>query len=809
MKAAINGFFQQYLTKQILRNILLVYFMFVMLVNVLKDSIQGVENSLLILMIAAGLLLGWFLAISEVRVWKTVLITFLSGSTVLMIRVGRLGDLIWSLFGQILDLGFQTWQWISQGSEIPKSNAIPIGIAELGSRILTLGSRLLVWIQSVFRGKAIFDPVATAFIWGIFIWVITVWAIWVTIRYKKPLLGVIPILVLTSLSLVYIGSSVYNLIPMLGITIGLVIMGRYDAYEDQWKMDEITFAGIIREQMLFFSLVMALGLMLFAAISPSLSIQNIADFINRITSDSINEDDLVRSLGLEPQNRSGDVNVIDSRQSGGLPNRHLIGSDEKLGDQIVMIIQVQELSGTQLEDLKPEEELYYWRSLTYDQYNGRGWISRDSTDKEYHAGEKTLSSWPDTYQLIRQKVEYVEDLNGLLFSAGIPLSIDQDFEVAWRVQNTNQVTFDIFGATLTADVYTADSLQPRGSMSELRETQQDYPLWITNRYIGLPGSVPDRVLALARDITATEVTPYDRAIAIETFLRRFPYTLNLPQPPYDRDITDYFLFSAKRGYCDYYATAMVVLSRAAGLPARLVTGYIGGYYDENLDAYLITADLAHAWVEIYFPGYGWIIFEPTGGRQEIDRPENPIPKFAQGYQSSFDPLVPEKEPIIINWWLITLGIFLGLPLIGFIIYFVDDIILKRLAPEKQLSRIYRRIYRYSRWLGLSPKPGDTPWTFNKNLIKLISRYGKGSKEAEWALYGADLLREITQSYYLVLYSPGRGEGLDLQETAHNFRDFRFRLWYLLLLVRAYPYRLLRYFLWDSAPMIIGTRPTQL
>jgi len=101
MKVAIRGFIEQYITKQFLRNMLLVYLIFIVLVNVLRDSIQGVENSLLMLMIAIGLILGWLLAISKLEVWKSILITILSGGTILLIRVGRLGSLIWSLFEQI------------------------------------------------------------------------------------------------------------------------------------------------------------------------------------------------------------------------------------------------------------------------------------------------------------------------------------------------------------------------------------------------------------------------------------------------------------------------------------------------------------------------------------------------------------------------------------------------------------------------------------------------------------------------------------------------------------------------------------
>jgi len=141
MIKAIRSFIKKHLTSRTLRNIALVYLLFVMLVNVLRDSIQGVENSLLMLMIAVGLLLGWSLAISDVSSWKTALIAFISGGTILTIRVGRLGTLISTLFGQIFDLGVQTFLGTIEEGGISRSTTIPVGIAELGTRILTLESR--------------------------------------------------------------------------------------------------------------------------------------------------------------------------------------------------------------------------------------------------------------------------------------------------------------------------------------------------------------------------------------------------------------------------------------------------------------------------------------------------------------------------------------------------------------------------------------------------------------------------------------------------------------------------------------------
>ena len=104
-----------------------------------------------------------------------------------------------------------------------------------------------------------------------------------------------------------------------------------------------------------------------------------------------------------------------------------------------------------------------------------------------------------------------------------------------------------------------------------------------------------------------------RLLAIEAYLRTISYTLDVPAPPLDRDVADYFLFDLRRGYCDYFATAMVVLARSVGIPARLVTGYASGGYDVISAQFVVLEKDAHSWVEVYFPSYGWVEFEPTSG----------------------------------------------------------------------------------------------------------------------------------------------------------------------------------------------------
>lgn len=803
MISGTSSFIKQHLNIKTVRNWLLVLGIFTVLTNILRDSIQGVENSLLLLMILTGLVIGWLFSLSAIRVWLAGLFSLLIGTLILIVRVGRLGNLLRSFFHQVLIIIGQIPGWIKNTDQPFNTETVPLLLVDLQTRVATLGSRLFTWTENIFQGSPLYDPVAIAFLWGFLIWIIAIWTMWLVFRHQKPILGITPALILASTTLVYTDKSPYNLIPILGVIIGLVILMNYDHREKAWREDNLEIATTIRGKMVQLTLLLAVVLMSLAAAFPSISVENITDAINRLSRNSIDDEDLARSLGLDPPRVTANINVFDNQKWGGLPNLHLVGSNPELSDQVVMVIEVEELSPVEVEEEETGERIYYWRGLTYDRYVGRGWVSRSVIEVSFQPGDKTLASWPDSYQVIRQKVEILEDNRRLLFSAGIPLSADQEFQVAWRLKGTDQVDFDMFGASIERDTYWVDSLQPRGGEVELRGAGQDYPTWIREMYIPLPDTVPERVIALARDLTVNEPTPYDRAVAIETYLRKIPYSLELPPPPTDEDLADYFLFGAQKGYCDYYATTMVVLARAAGIPARFVTGYIGGFYDQDHGVYLVTADLAHSWVEIYFPDYGWIIFEPTGGRPAIDRPDISAPKFSWDYPASYDPLAPKGEKTPINWsTLIPLSILIVI-FLGVVVFLLADVILARIQIKRQLPVIYKRIYRIARWMGVHPQPGDTPYDFIQELIHLLGEFGSGNKRASWLLEAEGMLEEITWTYYLVLFHPDHGRGIQTEEIALTYRKLRIRLWYLWFLVLVYPNHFLRFFLWEDEPLSIS------
>jgi transglutaminase-like putative cysteine protease len=131
------------------------------------------------------------------------------------------------------------------------------------------------------------------------------------------------------------------------------------------------------------------------------------------------------------------------------------------------------------------------------------------------------------------------------------------------------------------------------------------------RYLQLPEKLDPRIPELARKITASAVSPYHRAFAIEHYLTtQFSYTLQLPSEPPADPIAD-FLFHRRRGHCEYFASSMAVLLRSIGIPSRVITGFRGAQFNKVNDNYIVRASDAHSWVEAYISGAGWMSFDPT------------------------------------------------------------------------------------------------------------------------------------------------------------------------------------------------------
>ncbi|MDQ2085994.1 transglutaminase domain-containing protein [Herbivorax sp. ANBcel31] len=141
---------------------------------------------------------------------------------------------------------------------------------------------------------------------------------------------------------------------------------------------------------------------------------------------------------------------------------------------------------------------------------------------------------------------------------------------------------------------------------------KDYSNFVFDNYTFVPDTVPDRVHQLAQEITKDEKNNFDKAKKIETYLaKNYFYTLLPGNIPEERDFVDYFLFDINEGYCTYFATSMAILARCVGIPTRYVEGYRLPLEKSENDLYEVRNNHAHAWVEAYFEGIGWVAFEPT------------------------------------------------------------------------------------------------------------------------------------------------------------------------------------------------------
>jgi hypothetical protein len=352
------------------------------------------------------------------------------------------------------------------------------------------------------------------------------------------------------------------------------------------------------------------------------------------------------------------------------------------------------------------------------------------------------------------------------------------------VDQSTLLQADMFAATSNAQSYRAQSYIPQVSVQKLREDASNYPQEILDRYLQLPALTP-RVRQLAEALTDNQPNEYDKAKAIETYLREtYPYDLNIPAPPEDQDVTDYFLFELRRGYCDYYATAMVVLARASGLPARFVSGYASGSYDAPNAQYVVRELNAHSWAEIYFPRIGWIEFEPTASEPEIERPALELDEPDLSHQAP-DQRVTE----LLNRFRLVNAIYLfaptGIFLLFLFIYYtwIERWQYLRLTPAAAVEKIYRKLYRQGRSLAGERTRAETAYEFKQKLVDHMNSMEKHSSRKRLPLSSQNEIDLLTALYQATLFGQNDIHKSDVIKALKAWKHLRVRL--LIARINAY------------------------
>jgi transglutaminase-like putative cysteine protease len=358
-----------------------------------------------------------------------------------------------------------------------------------------------------------------------------------------------------------------------------------------------------------------------------------------------------------------------------------LGRGGALSDKVAMQVEVK---GSVIPSLP-----FYWRNRVYDQYSEGNW-------------QTTIT---DTQRLVNEALPLYSTIEGSVvrftFVSQRGLGVLYTPTRSLRFSTAVDVEREFYpdGTLDVTAVRPAQMLRPGQSyqveaqnfpvtIADLKRAGTSYPDWITERYLQIPPEITPRMRQLAEQIASGAETPYDIVAAVTLYLREnLEYAETIPTPPQGQEPLDWVLFDYGAAFCNYYATSEIILLRSLGIPARLVVGYAQGQRqavpgqnapppEAGLDAsssagglYVIRSRDAHAWPEVYFPGIGWVEFEPTASRQAIVRPSgdgtiNIVPSNPNDFQRDLpipdDPTpepfrewdaLPKRNTIWNSWWI--------------------------------------------------------------------------------------------------------------------------------------------------------------
>ena len=422
----------------------------------------------------------------------------------------------------------------------------------------------------------------------------------------------------------------------------------------------------------------------------------------------------------------------------------------------------------------------YWKIETKDTYTSKGWIQSDTED-ELVSFDKTSHSivsdiLPGTEEeKVNSSISMMQEYPFVMQPYGITnVASVVPFTVTMTVANQKLSTFNGSSPFSILD-YDVEYSEPSYSLKALRETTTESLDELSSdfdRYLQLPESLPDRVTELATEITEDQKSLYEKAKKIEQYFRQsgFSYSQQFAAiPEGDTDYVDQFLFDTKVGYCDNFSSSMVVMLRSQGIPARWVKGFTAGEViqtENNRATYEVTNNNAHSWVEAYFPGVGWINFEPTIGFSnganleydletqsdaieapkpvEPDTPEkkNPVKENTEVSRSFTEVMQDFGKWISTNKTAIIWSV-VGLFMLSLIVYrFRRRWISKVLIPLNRMRKndweSYEKMYHQLLWLlklyGLDREQGQTLSSYAKtidtyfggnDMRKLTDAYEKG------------------------------------------------------------------------------------
>lgn len=464
----------------------------------------------------------------------------------------------------------------------------------LHEKAVELATHVNNWTTQILAGESANDPSTFILLLGATCWAAVYVGAFALAREHRPWDAVVLSGVCLTINVSLALTSLFFDLILFSLC-ALVLLTRLHIVNltERWQRQNIEPAGEMDWRLLRGGLTWTLVLVLLAFFTPRVAA---ADLVSNAFNTFEGPYNRVQAewqrffAGVSGPSRLQGVSFSDAIRLGQAPN---------LGDRVVFSVDTQ--------------SPHFWRAVTYDFYTGAGWRTTET--------DRVDKVTPNFLERAKQDATFsiVVPHANLLFGANEPTKVSVPFQFQTGDDRAYSTSIRAVNRNDAQTTYTTTSLVSIASKDQLRKATTVYPTVIKTKYLQLPSSVPDRVAKLAQTITTAKTTPYDKAEAVETYLRNtYKYSTVVRSAPPGRDPVDYFLFDLKADFCEYFASSMAVLLREVGVPARVVEGFTAGELDIT-NRYAVKELNAHAWVEVYFPQYGWIEFEPTPSELPIDR----------------------------------------------------------------------------------------------------------------------------------------------------------------------------------------------
>jgi transglutaminase-like putative cysteine protease len=486
---------------------------------------------------------------------------------------------------------------------------------DLHDTLLILGDRLSISLYQFINNLPVEDPVLFYISLGILLWLTSVSASFFFIRKKSPWAA----LVLSAVFLLLIDYfPPYADHPgrELGVflLLAMIIVGRvwYLRSQERWnekgyRIDSETGYHILRS--------ISIGSL--AVLLVAWNIPTVVDLFTPGSTPRTKVSESWIDFRTRISNMFASIEAPFLSATDYYEDSMRLGSNVPVGYETLFMVKVPDRDG---KDIR-----YYWRGHSFDSYRNGEWLNTiNQRDQRFGSlvgdqGNPYTGRTPVTLDY-----ELRAGVSKTLYLPFLPVKVDRNVFVI-GYETYDETSIDIMSVLpitplKSGDRYTAEVYVSQPTVRQLRNAGTKYPDWILEKYLQLPENFPTRIQELTSEIVAEAKTPYDQTAAITRYLRtEIAYEPLLTAPPPNREPIDWMLFDSKIGFCNYYATAEVLMLRSIGVPARFSAGYSQG--EPAGDAYYnVRVRDSHAWPEVFFPGVGWVEFEPTSAQPVRDLP---------------------------------------------------------------------------------------------------------------------------------------------------------------------------------------------